>query len=70
MKCCLRAIIISSFVLIAMYISLNIYSYIKKTKEFLDRADIVFGLLRAIGMSYNAILLSVTIWKLKSAKVT
>ena len=70
MKCCLRIIIISSFVLIVIYILINVYSYYKKTKEFLDDADLVFGLLRALGMSYNAMILSITIWKLKNAKVT
>ena len=53
-----------------MYIAANVYFHESKMFKYLDEADYGFGVARSFGMSISAGLLSATIWKLKSAKVS
>ena len=62
-------LVISAIFILVAYISLDIYFKSIGKLIYILNTTTAFGVLRALGMSISACLLTATIWKLKSAKV-
>ena len=69
LKCCIITFIIVVFVLFSAYLALITIFYNNRQREFVYHCNMVFVLIRASGLIMSNILLSITIYKLKSAKV-
>lgn len=68
-KRCMIILVISAIFILVAYISLDIYFKSIGKLIYILNTTTAFGVLRALGMSISACLLTATIWKLKSAKV-
>ena len=64
------SLIVSSILVFVGYCTVNVYFHNIEELYILSYSDQGFGAMRALGMSISASLLSATIWKLKSAKVS
>ena len=66
---CMIVLTVITIIVILLYVIFNVYFYKNGKYNLREDVNYVFVCVRAFGLSINATLLSLTIWKLKSAKV-